>query len=195
MKRNKYQIKRIKGEKLRYKKMIKKYPWLKPIKWARKTLKEIRDPHFDYSYVPIFDNMSGWWRAFGKMFCNEIQEQYKYCPNLYVMDYKEKWGGLRIEFGGANQEVIDICEKYERLSENICFICGKPDVYVTNAGWVLPLCKECYEKHWDDTRSYEEVIEGEPRMSDEIIWKSSEGERHIDISETANKIRRNWHGR
>jgi len=196
MRKTKKQRKYEKRNKLRNKKLVKKYPWLKPIKWASRSLKEIRDPHFDYSLLPIFTDQKGWWRAFGELLCDEIQALFHKNPDLYVLDYKEKWGGLRMDFGGADKEIYDIADKYETLSQNICWFCGKPDTPLTDTGWILPVCKECYEKQEWGNIPYEKVCLDDGKMREEIRWKYMDGrEEVIDISATADKIRRKWNGR
>lgn len=198
MKKNKKIRKYDKWYKLRNKKLVKKYPWLKPIKWAFRGHKEIRDPHYDYTWIPFFVNVPGWWRSFGKMMADEINVLFEKCPDLYVIDWKEKWGGLRIDFGNATREILDVANKYEVLSQNICYYCGKPDTPLTDTGWVLPICKRCYEHKKDEiwgNKPYDEIVVDDGKMSEEITWKYfNSKEEIIDISDTANRIRENWHG-
>ena len=38
-------------------------------------------------------------------------------------------------------------DKYEKLSEETCIMCGKPGK-LTDNGWIMPLCKDCEEEGW-----------------------------------------------
>lgn len=176
--------------------LVKKYPWLHPIDWGKDKngeYVEIRDPNYKYDYVSIFKNKRGWWKAFGKLFCDEIQEHYAECPNMYVLEEKEKYGSLRISFGNANKAVDDICEKYEHISQNICYFCGK-EAPMTNTGWLLPVCEYCYAKEKWGVRPYKEVIMrgDDGRMSECYIICTSDGRKKIDISDTVKEIRKKY---
>lgn len=111
-------------------------------------------------------------------------------------------------------KVQQIIDKYSTLSENICIICGKPDVPITNNGWISPYCKKCFttpndwykkefpnevdkwiKNHLEDWQEYDK--EENNKMADSytvISWSKENGEQKTtyDISETANKIRANW---
>lgn len=117
-------------------------------------------------------------------------------------------------------EVWDIIEKYSKLSENICIFCGKPDTWVTDDGWIMPQCYDCFKKQWRQREKYykhhklfykdyvpktEEELLGmyngikcghTPMMPDKRVYKTyNNGDWktvEVDISETANKIRKNW---
>ena len=100
---------------------------------------------------------------------------------------------------GTSQKAHDIIRKYEALSENICYFCGRPDVHMTDAGWVLPMCKKCYEKHWRRGSKYEYadvICDEDSRMADIYHVKrfSKDGDEIItyDYSDTTNKIRIWW---
>lgn len=36
-------------------------------------------------------------------------------------------------------------DKYEKLSEETCIMCGKPGK-LTDSGWIMPLCGDCKKK-------------------------------------------------
>lgn len=111
---------------------------------------------------------------------------------------KGVWCGNSLRWydnGGANEST----QKYEAISQNVCYFCGRPDTHVTDRGWILPVCKRCDEKQWrrNSTRTYEEVIcDEDPRMADtyEIRRFSKDGDKIItfDYSDTTNKIRIWW---
>lgn len=122
-----------------------------------------------------------------------------------------RWYDNGEPIGCKVQEIID---KYSTLSENICIICGKPDVPITNNGWISPYCKKCFttpndwykkefpnevdkwiKNHLEDWEEYNK--EKNNKMVDSYTvksWSKECGEKTTtyDISETANKIRAKW---
>ena len=145
-----------------------------------------------------------------------------YCvtvPNhiIYIKrNGKGVWCGnsLRWYSYPSYEEVERIIDKYSVLSENICIICGKPDVPITNSGWISPYCKKCFttpndwykkefpnevdkwiKNHLEDWEEYNK--EENNKMVDSYTvksWSKECGEKTTtyDISETANKIRAKW---
>lgn len=74
--------------------------------------------------------------------------------NLYLQDCKEKYGGLRLYFGGYGfrentQKFDDTVTAYEYLAESFCCICGKPHVSMTH-GWICPYCKDHWREEWGE---------------------------------------------
>lgn len=179
MRKTKKRRKREKQIKLKNKKLVKKYYWLMPRNvWTGKVLTD-----YDYSFIE-WGWSDGWDKAFGDMFMKELGEEIKRIDqkNFQILQIKEKYGSARCYTSGTSKEAFRIIDKYESLSRNICYFCGRPDVPITNAGWVLPMCKSCYEKKWrrGSKLEYEEVVDDEEcRMSDAY-------------SDTANKIRNWW---
>lgn len=180
--------------------LVKKYPWLHPTAWSKDSngeYEEVRDPNYKYEYIRLFTDMPGWWKAFGKIFCDEIQEEFHNCPDLYVLEEKEKWGGLRISFANANKKIMDICDKFEQISHNICFFCGC-EAPMTNSGYYLPMCKKCYEEHRWGTKPYSQVVcEGDSgKLPDYYTVRYCRDgiteDAIINISKTVKKIRGNY---
>lgn len=111
-------------------------------------------------------------------------------------------------------KVPEIIDNYSMLSQNICIICGKPDVPIINNGWISPFCKKCYttpsdwykKEHpdkideWIEFRSddWEEYNKEETNKMVSTYsvhtWSKEKGDEEIiyNISETANKIREKW---
>lgn len=177
------------------KRLVKKYPWLMPRNvWTGKILND-----YNYTFTEYDCLGEGWQRAFGKMMLEDIDEELRknnYRNKYIIYQVKEKYGELRwYDNGGANEST----QKYEAISQNVCYFCGRPDTHVTDRGWILPVCKRCDEKQWrrNSTRTYEEVIcDEDPRMADtyEIRRSSKDGDKIItfDYSDTTNKIRIWW---
>lgn len=195
MRKNKKQRKREKREKLRNKKLVKEYYWLMPRDWRGGKPRD-----YDYSWIN-WGWSDGWDKAFGMMYLKELGDEIKRIgqKDFYIDEVKEKYGQARCYTSGTSQKALAIIDKYEKLSENICYFCGRPDVHITDCGWILPVCEKCYGKHWrrGSKYTYEDVIcDEDPRMADIYHYKrfSKDGNEIItcDYSETANKIRTWW---
>ena len=196
------ELKKKKRIKLRNKRLIKRYPWLCPADWYGNPIKKL-----DYTYTWFGNINRGWAKAFGMMMIHEIDEILKkaHCENdLTIIQIKEKFGSLTIYFSAPHevyQPVQRVIDKYSHLSENICALCGKPDIFMTFSGWNFPLCKSCWDKHMNDKRTYEEVISDKDtgRMADSYTIRrfSTEGTQDTtyDISDTAERIRKRYEKR
>lgn len=178
-------------------KMLKKYPWFHYESHSRIKRKRILHPNNKWREPEIFsaygDIPKGWNIAFGKLLLQDLDKEIKSSGvDFKVQDIKEKFGQLRFYFSGGNENIHRIIDAYSVLSENICMICGKPDVYMTNCGWYYPCCKEC----WDNHRPYEECICDDNKMANEYTVRkyTENGSQDIkyDISEYADRIRRKW---
>lgn len=192
-----------------------KYPFLIPrYDWSGEIIED-----YDYISTYLDDIPVGWKKAFGEMMCEEIKQELTRCNYLdefRIVQAKEKFGGLRIYTNGepVDCKVQQIIDKYSTLSENICIICGKPDVPITNNGWISPYCKKCFttpndwykkefpnevdkwiRNHLEDWEEYDKEENNKMRDSYTVIsWSKENGEQKTtyDISNTANKIRSKW---
>lgn len=139
--------------------LCEKYPFLIP--WNRfsgKLITEAEDggywpgvpdkvPEYDYEYTEADDMPDGWWIAFGEQMCDEIKEALIEDGDLdrwRIVQLKEKWGSMRIYDNGhkVGSRIPDIIDKYERISERTCIVCGKPATRITK-GWISPFCDAC----------------------------------------------------
>ena len=197
--------------------LVNKYPFLMPKYWNRNTMKYEVDEDYDYIFTELNEMPDGWRKAFGEMMCEEIYNALVECGGLddyRIEQIKEKFGQLRWYDYPAYKEVEHIIDKYSVLSENICIVCGKPDVPMTHNGWSSPYCKKCFttptdwykkefpnkvdewiKNHIEDWEEYNK--EENNKMLDcynITTWSKETGEKTIeyDISETANKIRAKW---
>ena len=192
-----------------------KYPFLIPrYDWSGEIIED-----YDYTSTYLDDIPVGWKIAFGEMMCEEIKQELVRCNYLdefRIIQAKEKFGQARIYTNGEpiDCKVQEIIDKYSVLSENICIICGKPDVPITNNGWISPYCKKCFtaptdwykkeypnevdkwiKNHLEDWEEYNKEENNKMRDSYTVIrWSKDKGEEKVtyDISETANKIRAKW---
>lgn len=199
--------------------LIGKYPFLLPTYWNHETMQYEVDKDYKYSFTKLDEMPDGWRKAFGEMMCKEIYDALVKCNGLNdyrIEQIKEKFGMLRWYSYPSYEEVERIVDKYSVLSENICIICGKPDVPLTNNGWLSPFCKKCFTtpSDWQKKEHPEEVerwiefrtedweeynYEENNKMLDSYTvegWSKETGEKitEYDISETANKIRSRYKG-
>ena len=206
MKLSKKTRKNLKQAIIKNRHLVKKYPWLKPWRrWHRGREQYGWDKRWRYHYTSWSGIPDGWSKAFGDIILEELNAEIKRSNLRYfrIVDMKEKWGRLQIDASGFNDEILHIIDKYEALSQNICAVCGKPDVFVTNDGWIYPLCYECYKRHWYmDKSASDEVVkeaysksirkDADPTMASVVTKRINGKEIQIDISDTAEKIRRRY---
>ena len=195
--------------------LVGKYPFLIPrYDWSGEIIED-----YDYMSTYLDDIPVGWKIAFGEIMCEEIKQELircNYLDEFRILQAKEKFGGLRIYTNGepVDCKVQQIINKYSTLSENICVVCGKPDVPITNNGWISPYCKKCFttpndwykkefpnevdkwiRNHLEDWEEYDKEENNKMRDSYTVIsWSKENGEQKTtyDISRTANKIRSKW---
>ena len=192
--------------------LVGKYPFLIPrYDWSGEIIED-----YDYMSTYLDDIPVGWKIAFGEIMCEEIKQELircNYLDEFRILQAKEKFGGLRIYTNGepVDCKVQQIINKYSTLSENICVVCGKPDVPITNNGWISPYCKKCFttpndwykkefpnevdkwiRNHLEDWEEYDKEENNKMRDSYTVIsWSKENGEQKTtyDSSRTANKIR------
>ena len=197
--------------------LVGKYPFLLPTYWNRDSMQYKVDEDYNYKYTELDAMPDGWRKAFGEMMCEEIYNALVECGGLddyRIEQIKEKFGQLRWYDYPYYKEVSKIIDKYSVLSENICIVCGKPDVPLTNNGWLSQFCKKCFTtpSDWQKREHPEEVerwiefrtedweeynYEENNKMLDSYTvegWSKEKGDTTTtyDISETANKIRSKW---
>jgi hypothetical protein len=194
--------------KMRNKKLVKLHPYLLPRSvWTCKVVKG-----YDYTWTEYDCLYKGWKTGFGKLLLDDLREaclKTNFLNKLQFSDIKEKYGSLRMYNFGAPQEVHDVIRKYEFISQYICYQCGSPESTIVNDyGWYLPMCKCCWDKNnrrreregYSVIRSWEEVADlDNVGLPNEYKYTTFSKEGNIttvvDISETANKIRRKYNKR
>lgn len=223
MKRNKKERKRRKRLQMKHRRLIKQYPWLLPRNvWTDKVPKD-----YDYTYINWYGWPKGWNKAFGDMFLKEFGEAVKEAgleQTIRVEQMKEKYGSCRTYINGGTEKICRIIYKYERISENVCIACGKPDVPMINDGWYSPWCYDCWRKNYRGREEwiaehregykykteeqirdlYDERVCSEDNSTIADSYKvtrfSKDGDvtETYDISDTAKAVRERWnkrHGR
>ena len=115
---------------------------------------------------------SGWYELIRSL-SKEIYELYdswgeKYSSVPYVVQMKEKFGGLRYYMWSGESEIEetdykqlhDLVDKYERLSFTVCESCSKPgknDVTEPDVIWYTTLCEDCRNERKNDSNNSNKV--------------------------------------
>ena len=165
------------------KKLCEKYPFLA---WHGDPLyigySEDGEPNYKFTWedeVP-----SGWRKAFCPQMWDELKEiltKAGYIDKFRFTQIKEKFGQLRIYYGGIPEEIFDEVSawesKYEELSEKVCIHCGKPAKYMS-VGWISPWCEDCAKEIHDAVIDINDIeaYYGAPREERPKFFKSFEKE-------------------
>ena len=62
-------------------------------------------------------------------------------PQFEILEIKEKFGGLRIDYPGGNALSEGIIDFVENFLDYVCEVCGKPGKEVSS-GWIHILCED-----------------------------------------------------
>ena len=191
----------------RNKELLERYPFLLPRNvWTDEII-----PDYNYEFTEYDNIATGWRICFGELLLEDLREalvKTDYLDKFRFTQIKEKYGQLRLYSNVAPQEVHDVLDKYEFISQCICIKCGSPHAcIVDDYGWYLPLCKECWEnsnklreEKGYKTKTYEEAAGGElyGLPDSYAIERYSKGETEkivYDISDTTKKIREEYEAR
>lgn len=143
----------------RNRKLCACYPYLIP----RNILTGEIVNDYDYSYIMgDFELPIGWHTLF-LQFCKDIKQPLvdaNYLNEFRFAQLKEKYGTLQIYHFGAPEEVQNIIDKYEYISQFVCVDCGSLDAQMYNYGWVSPRCKQCFKKTYQDNEVDDKFIIG-----------------------------------
>lgn len=95
----------------------------------------------------------GWWPILERL-CSNIDQHVKWkqeqkekygrgngCPDVYVAQIKEKFGGLRFYYDGGDDAVSGMVRMAEAWADSSCEVCGKPGTR-RSGGWIQTLCDE-----------------------------------------------------
>lgn len=128
------------------KRLVEEYPFLLP---RNRFTGKVPDD-YDFSYTELDEMPKGWRIAFGEQMCQEIKEElekYNFLYDYRITQIKEKYGSLRWYDNGypKGSKILDIINKYEKLSETICLICGELATKETS-GFIFFVCDDCYKE-------------------------------------------------
>lgn len=143
------------------KRLCERYPFLIPWnRWSGKLITECAAgekgywagnpdelPEYNYEYTELDDLPDGWRKAFGAQLCEDLRNALIEDGDLdrwRIVQLKEKYGAMRLYDNGYKEgsRVPEIIDKYERISERTCIVCGAPATRIT-LGWISPFCDAC----------------------------------------------------
>jgi hypothetical protein len=106
-----------------------------------------KDKCFDLSFGPG-------WNKIVEDLCDKISLIINSLPEneqeeLYVVQIKEKFGGLRFYMSAYNEEIEILIKEAEKLCYNTCESCGEPGEIrdKDNAWWLKVRCDKCQQEH------------------------------------------------
>lgn len=132
------------------------------LKYPFWTLRNVWDGHFMGYSSTWYDSIpDGWKTAFGKQLSEDIKKagkqtrkrlhKYVNWKNMITWEQiKEKYGTLRL-YASCSEEIYNVLQKYEKMSEYYCIECGKPSKYMTK-DWVEFYCEDCFNKWLDNNK-------------------------------------------
>ena len=145
----------------------------------------------DYHFTWEDELEPGWRHAFCPQIWDELKEileKANYVNEFRFTQIKEKFGTLRLHFGGVPEEIwkeIEAWEeKYYKLSEQICFDCGENLATHMSTGWITFICRDCAKKrdeeYFKKYGSHEHFVEiknmNEFYEDREAYWKKHKDE-------------------
>lgn len=178
-----------KREKYRSRRLIAQFPWLQEkVHWYSGRTTPKRERSFGSTWLD--DMPCGWRRAWGVQMCRDIDEElrkFNYRDEFVIVQVKEKFGQLRLYHNGVphGSNVGDITSIYSHISEHTCAYCGRFGVPLTDAGWVLPICRECFKKIRTNMAYEDSIIEEEydPIIRIKSCKRGEDGEYHYETRE------------
>lgn len=193
--------KKMKQERLRNKKILKKYGnWIGlHSDWSGELIE-------DYTEYNAF---TGGWGMLWHMLINDLNpliHKYNLQNKFYFEQIKEKYGEIRAYHNGAPKEIDDLINAYSFISNNVCQWCGRPDSAISKGYWVQCQCKQCFDKYWknktNEHLSYEERYDTNPehcRIPDvrKVTRFSKNGNETIeyDIKDIVDRYRNKWYNK
>ncbi|MPN35826.1 hypothetical protein SDC9_183328 [bioreactor metagenome] len=98
----------------------------------------------------------GWFDLIYNM-CKEVESA---GSDFLPTQIKQKHGRLRVYYKSNTEIISETISRYEKMSTNICEICGRPGKIREVYGWITPLCNDCYNdaltkkpsNFWEDVK-------------------------------------------
>lgn len=94
-------------------------------------------------------------RHFGSQLSIDLKKTLKKAhllKDFRFTDIKEKWGYLTFSTNFTTDGIEDILAKYEYMSIQYCFNCGKPVRYVSDS-YIMYTCENCYYHYSNNTKN------------------------------------------
>jgi hypothetical protein len=123
--------------------LVEHYPWLfKAPHW--------RDTSENPERVPVPLAVGDGWAKLISDLASELDPIWRELPSevqkgIFLMQCKEKFGGLRFYLSQGTDRMFDAIQKAETASFRICEECGCTG-RIRKGGWIRTLCDKCVEK-------------------------------------------------
>lgn len=190
--------KTVKTERIKNKKLLKKYPFLTPVNWYGYKMKT-KEHNFKFT---ILDDIPRGWRKLMLQWAEDIKPilvKGGYLYNYTIAQTKEKYGRLEIFDNGCPKsiykEISRLISDYGIISQNVCVICGDPNAKMCNVSWVSPFCEKCFKKYYHNI-DYDSVTKESDVMDNTYKitrWgNGNKTEEIIDISDKVARIKSKW---
>lgn len=186
------------------KKLCKRYPFLVPRNvWTDEVVWD-----YDYTWTELNCLEQGWRKSFGLQLMEDLRKELIKSNRLDKFRFdqiKEKYGSLRLYSHGGTQEVFDILQNYEYISQFICGKCGNIHAKIVNwSGWYYPLCEKCWDNYYRfrEKGGYRKVkypVDDDEELELPTEYKveyysKQDGDKIviIDISDISNRIKQRY---
>jgi len=118
--------------------LVEKYPLI---------FKDRHAPMLNTAMCWGFECEDGWYWLIDTL-CNSIQSYINNNPHLNIQQViatqvKEKYGGLCFYFAGGNEYIDGMVHYAEKLSYDMCEICGSTEEVTQTEGWIKTRCSKC----------------------------------------------------
>ena len=116
--------------------------------------------------------------------------------NFTVEELKEKYGQIRLYYDAttdskeAYDELENVIDDYSYISSYTCASCGAFPVGQLKHGWILPICRKCYETN--EQISYDKAVTKPDfyPVRTVKIWKGGSCQTiKYDVSEAMHKVK------
>lgn len=126
----------------------------------------MKDKKWYGNWYDAWDNTG--WEKIWKRFLELVDKEYEKMSDeekskLTILETKEKYGELRVYVSGYNDEINQLINEIEHISQYTCIDCGKQPINENGhtictfrSGWIVNLCKDCMLEEYGD-ESYVEV--------------------------------------
>lgn len=131
-----------------------------------KRMEETYPKMFGHGHYGGFAVGPGWWPIIEAL-CRQIQSHIDWrnenkekrgigdgCPQVVVVQIKEKFGGLRFYYDGGDDTIDGMVRMAEAWAANSCETCGRPGER-RSGGWIRTLCDE-HEAEYQKQRNERE---------------------------------------
>lgn len=128
--------------------LVKNFPFLEPqCGWGIDMCYLPKGYKYNYEQTWLDCLSSSWRKKFGLAICKELKQAIKQygLKDYKVCQVKEKFGTLEWYDEGGCDATINVINKYNKISMETCFNCGRPAEYVST-NWITYYCPRCAKR-------------------------------------------------